>query len=584
MNDLVNASRKIEFDKESWAKLGEYLHRDDVALVDHDDRQTLRADWLDITQQEERLDDALLIGIVGGTGVGKSTFINALAGHEVSRSSDRRPTTNRVVIYRHVKTPIPGDVPTDDFSQPQVLHEHDSLSKIIVLDFPDFDSAEESHRDILMRYLPYLDVFLIVVDDVKYADRRLYDLLRELDHSRTNLFAIFNKVDRLRDRYGERTPAIVAEVLEDLREKMRDKASIRMTPEQQFPMSARSVLLAKQSGEDSPEMVDFEKVEALLSGFQADKYRRAVKERNIDARKERLAQMLAETALGDENQSILAETKQLVHQWRGDLASALSGISVEILSERERRGLRRTRLRRAGVHWGLPFSLLFTLLGEFRRVTAKTLSTDHAEIGNRIYQHYRAYYEAIGNLRARYASELLGSSIGQAASVEASSSAPEQASTLDMAKLFQRQINTETPKPSRTRKMLCHVPALGMVLIGFWRCLYPILASFDATSGQTFLGAIFQAVLRFLSPTFLLGIVFAALIAYAAMALILWLNEVQKLDKDILAAENEVREAIRAHGQHVVDQLDGQVQGFHLEYAELAELIVRFSPKIETGS
>ena len=573
IDPVKTMSRKIEFDKQAWARLGEYLDRDNLALVDRREQQALKADWLDITQQEERLDDALLIGIVGGTGVGKSTFINALAGHEVSRSSDRRPTTSRVVVYRHVQTQIPAEVPTDDFSQPEVLHEHDSLSKIIVLDFPDFDSAEESHRDILTRYLPYLDVLLIVVDDVKYADRRLYDLLRELDHSRANLFAIFNKVDRLRDRYGERTPTVIAEMLEDLRDKMRDNANVPMTHEQQFAISARLVLLAKQSGDVSPEMKYFEKVEALLSGFQTDKYRRAVKERNIDARKDRLAQTLAENALGEENRFILAEAKQLIDQWRGDLASAMSGISVEILNERERRGLRRTRLRRAGVLWGLPFSLLFTLLGELRRVATKALSTDQAEIANRIYQHYRGYFEAIGNLRARYASELVGSSIGEAASVESSNLATEQTSTLDMATRFQRKINTEVPKPPRIRKLLCHVPAVGMVLIGFWRCLYPILASFDSTSGQTFFGAVFQAVLRFLNPSFLLGIVFAALLAYAGMALVLWLNEVQKLDKDILAAENKVRDGVRTHGQDVVDQLDGQVQGFHREFEELSQLI-----------
>lgn len=570
--DPQPSRQMIEFSEASWTSLGQYLDQPDKGLLDDAECRVLRADWHDISQQEARLDDALLIGIVGGTGVGKSTFINALAGKEVSRSSDRRPTTSRVIVYRHLHSEIPSDVPTEDFSQPQVLHENESLSKIIVLDFPDFDSAEETHQDILLRHLPHLDVLLIVVDDVKYADRRLYELLRKLDHSQTNLFTILNKVDRLRDRYGDRTPEVIDEVLADLRDKLSQHAGIPMTADRQFPLSARSVLQARLTGEVSAEAEYFAKVENLLGGFQEDKYRRAVKERNIDSRKDHLAKMVATAALGDENVSILAETKQLVEQWRGDLASALSGIPVEILTERERRGLRRTRLRRAGIQWGLPFSLLFTLLGELRRVATKALGTDHAELGNRIYQHYRAFYEAIGNLRARFASELVGSSMAESVSA-LSAGAETEPSTQEIAKLFHRQVHVETARPSRFRKMMCHVPAIGMVVIGFWRCLYPILQSFDSSSGQTFFGALFKAGIGFLSPTFLLGMVFAVLFAYSVTALVLWLNEVQKLDKNIFTAEKEVREAIRVHGQEVVDQLDRRVQGLYSEYETLENLV-----------
>ena len=562
----------IEFTKDRWAKLGEYLGRSDLALLDRDEQRDFQADWRDITKQEERLEDALLIGIVGGTGVGKSTFINALAGEEISRSSDRRPTTSRVVVYRYVKTEIPGDVPTEDFSQPEVMHENEDLSKVIVFDFPDFDSAEESHQDIIKRYLPFLDVLLIVVDDVKYADRRLYDLLRQLDHSRTNLFTIFNKVDRLRERYGDRTPTVIQEIQADLRDKLRDNAGITVTSEQQFPLSARSVFEARVGRQASSEIKFFEKIEKLLSGFQEAKYRRAVKERNIDSRKDRLAESLAATALGADNRSILEETRQLVSQWQGDLGGALNGIPIEILTERERRGLRKSRLRRAGSHWGIPFSLLFTALSEVRRATTKMLGSDTAELANRIYQHYRGFYEALSNLRARFSSELVGSSIAGAVSADAAGPTTEL-STLEMARIFHQRLNVEKKPPSTFRRALSHFPALAMILMGFWRCLYPILQSFDPQSGQSFFGAIVKAFLNFVSPTFLLGTVLAIVFAYAMTTLVLWLNEIQGLEKNIHNAESEVRDAIRKHGNKVVGLLDSEVQHLYTEFDDLARLL-----------
>ncbi len=572
MSDSVESTRASDFTKETWAELGAYLERSDLSLLSDSDRTALRSDWLDITKQEDRLDDALMIGIVGGTGVGKSTFINALAGADISRSSDRRPTTSRVVVYRHVKTDIPGDIPTGDLAQPEVLHEKPGLTKIIVLDFPDFDSAELTHQDIIKRFLPYLDVLLIVVDDVKYADRRLYALLRQLDHSRANLFTIFNKIDRLRERYGDRTLAVIEEIQADFRDKLLANADLRLTADQQFAISAQTVLAARRQQSTSSDDALFEQVESLLAGFQEEKYRRAVKERNIDSRKDRLAEMIETTALGSDNRSVLQETQQLVDQWRDDLSGVMSGIPVEILTERERRGLRRARMRRVGSQWGLPFSLMFTALGELRRVRTKTLGSDPAEIANRIHQHYRAFYEALGNLRARFASELVGTSMADKTPViaDAREIAP---STREMAQRFYRELHAETTPPSRFHRSICHVPAMGMVFIGFWRCLHPILESFDATSGQSFFGALLKATIGFLSPTFLLGIVFAVLVAYLATGLVLWLHEVQGLDKRIQTAEVQVREAARVYGGEVVGKLDGSVKELKTEFDALNALI-----------
>ncbi|MBD4501621.1 ABC transporter, partial [Xanthomonas citri pv. citri] len=46
--------------------------------------------------------DAPLLAVVGGsTGAGKSTLVNALVGHEVSRSSALRPTTRQPLLLHN---------------------------------------------------------------------------------------------------------------------------------------------------------------------------------------------------------------------------------------------------------------------------------------------------------------------------------------------------------------------------------------------------------------------------------------------------------------------------------------------------
>jgi len=61
---------------------------------------------------------------------------------------------------------------------------------------------------------PSLDVLIVVVDDVKYADLRLFQLLRSLPQSHENLHGVLNKVDRLEARYPGRWKSVAGEILD----------------------------------------------------------------------------------------------------------------------------------------------------------------------------------------------------------------------------------------------------------------------------------------------------------------------------------------------------------------------------------
>jgi 50S ribosome-binding GTPase len=147
-----------------------------------------RADDLDLDQP------LLAIVLMGGTGVGKSTLLNALAGSAIAQASFTRPTTRDPVVYHHVSVK-PERLDAALRKCRLVAHDRDELREKVLVDTPDLDSNEEDNRERLMHVLPVADVVLYVGSQEKYHDRLGWELFRAQRQRRAFAF-VLNKWDR----------------------------------------------------------------------------------------------------------------------------------------------------------------------------------------------------------------------------------------------------------------------------------------------------------------------------------------------------------------------------------------------------
>ena len=171
-----------------------------------------------------------VVALAGATGSGKSSLFNQLVGTEVATVGARRPTTSTPtaavwgsesasalldwlkVGARHVVDERPSDTKGSDtkgsYIGPDATPETGyaavgpapglELDGLVLLDLPDFDSYEETHRLEADRLLDLVDVFIWVTDPQKYADARLHEeYIARLSAQEAVTIVVLNQADRL---------------------------------------------------------------------------------------------------------------------------------------------------------------------------------------------------------------------------------------------------------------------------------------------------------------------------------------------------------------------------------------------------
>ena len=161
------------------------------------------------------LGTTMVVALVGGTGSGKSSLLNALAGEEVASTSPVRPHTTEPLAWIPAR-PEPSLSLLLDRLGVDRRTTHNQFEELAILDMTDIDSIAAGHRDLVERLMPEVDFVVWVLDPVKYADPVLHrDFIVPMADSSDRLVFVLNKVDRLDEANLNRVMDHLGRLLED---------------------------------------------------------------------------------------------------------------------------------------------------------------------------------------------------------------------------------------------------------------------------------------------------------------------------------------------------------------------------------
>ncbi|MDO5721192.1 MAG: 50S ribosome-binding GTPase [Actinomycetaceae bacterium] len=161
--------------------------------------------------------DISVVALVGATGSGKSSLVNALVGADVAQVGVRRPTTTEALAVCGAGKDTSELLDWMGVAGRVIVPEGAGLPEnVTVIDLPDIDSVDRANRQIVDRLAERVDVLVWVADPQKYADHILHhEFVRPLAHHSRVTLGVLTQTDRLTPPETQRVKADLTRLLHE---------------------------------------------------------------------------------------------------------------------------------------------------------------------------------------------------------------------------------------------------------------------------------------------------------------------------------------------------------------------------------